>query len=78
MKFDEPQFHSLGTGESISIAQEMAARNALKRMFGTEDSMKALPFGRQLKTIQSKIISLESQPNVSLSQWTSREVSHIQ
>lgn len=67
-----------GTGESVAIAQEMAARNALKRIFGTEDSMKALPFGRQLKTIQSKIVSLENQPNVPLSQWTSNQGSNAQ
>jgi hypothetical protein len=56
-----------GVGESLEIAKEMAAREALKHFFHTEDSMKALPFGNQLKNIQSKIAQLENQPNLPLS-----------
>jgi large subunit ribosomal protein L44 len=63
-----------GAGESLEIAKEMAAREALKQLFHTEDSMKALPFGRQLNNIQSKIVQLENQPNLPLSKWISEKV----
>ena len=65
----------LGTGESLEIAQEMAARDGLKRLFHTKDSMKALPFGRQLKDVQPKIAQLENAPNVPLNEWTSSKFS---
>ena len=68
---------TLGTGESIETAQEMAARDALKRFFSTEDSMRALPFGRQLKKIQEKITQLEFNPNIALNEWTSYNVSSL-
>ena len=55
----------------------MAARDALKRFFSTEDSMRALPFGRQLKTIQTKITQLELHPNIALNEWTSDKVSSL-
>lgn len=61
----------LGAGESIETAQEMAARDGLKRLFHTEDCMKALPFGRQLANIQKRIIESEKRANVSLNEWTS-------
>ncbi len=64
-------------GESLEVAQELAAREALKSFFHTDDSMRALPFGRQLKNIQSKITQLENQPNLPLSQWTSNKVNHV-
>lgn len=56
----------------------MAARDALKRLFNTENSMNALPFGRQLKNIQSKIAQFELRPNLPLSQWTTEKVIAIQ
>ena len=61
----------------MEVAQEMAAREALKRFFNTEDSAKALPFGRQLKAIQSKVVKLENQPNVPLDEWTLAKVSTV-
>nr|CAG4650499.1 EOG090X0DYO [Sida crystallina] len=59
-----------GTGENVQVAQEMASRDALKRLFLTDDAMKALPFGRQLKSMRGKIVECESRPNISLSEWT--------
>lgn len=56
------------------MAKETAAREALKSFFHTEDSMRALPFGRHLKSIQSKIAQLENKPNIPLSEWTSTKV----
>ncbi|KAJ8711269.1 hypothetical protein PYW07_008511 [Mythimna separata] len=35
---------SSGFGESVAIAKEMAAREALKKIFGTEDTMKPINF----------------------------------
>nr|CAG4638065.1 EOG090X0DYO [Chydorus sphaericus] len=66
-----------GSGESLEIAQEMAAREALKKFFETEDSMKALPFGRQLKAVQSKVVKLEHRPNVPLNEWSLAKVSSL-
>jgi len=59
-----------GAGESLEIAQEMAARNGLKSFFHTDDSMRALPFGRQLQKSQKKMTQHENSPNVSLHEWT--------
>nr|SVE77263.1 EOG090X0DYO [Daphnia lumholtzi]SVE77875.1 EOG090X0DYO [Daphnia lumholtzi]SVE78505.1 EOG090X0DYO [Daphnia lumholtzi] len=72
--YSDKNFISEGAGESLEVAKEMAAREALKKLFHTEDSMRALPFGRQLKNIQSKIAQLENQPNVQLSEWISKKV----
>ena len=75
--FSKFVFVSLGSGESLEIAQEMAAREALKKFFETEDSMKALPFGRQLKAVQSKVVKLEHRPNVPLNEWSLAKVSSL-
>lgn len=40
----EKRMISTGFGESIAIAKEMAAREALKKLFGTEDHMKPINF----------------------------------
>lgn len=37
----------LGFGESVGTAKEMAAREALKKIFGTEDHMKPINFHLQ-------------------------------
>jgi hypothetical protein len=66
-----------GAGENIETAKEMAARDGLKRLFHTEDAMKALPFGRQLKPILEKITKLENSPNISLDKWTSEKISEL-
>ncbi len=66
-----------GAGENIEIAQEMAALDGLKRLFHTEDAMKALPFGRQLKSLQGKVTSCENKPNLRLSEWSSEKVSRL-
>lgn len=36
--------HILGFGETVAIAKEMAAREALKKIFGTEDNMHPINF----------------------------------
>nr|SVE76031.1 EOG090X0DYO [Daphnia hispanica] len=72
--YSDKNFISEGAGESLEIAKDMAAREALKHFFHTEDSMRALPFGRQLKNIQAKITQLENKPNLPLSKWISEKV----
>ena len=67
----------VGIGENVETAQEMAALDALKRLFLTDDAMKALPFGRQLKPLEEKMIQCEKQPNMSISDWTSDKFSHL-
>ncbi|XP_047510922.1 39S ribosomal protein L44, mitochondrial [Pieris napi] len=39
---------SAGFGESISVAKEMAAREALKKLFGTEENMHPINFNLQI------------------------------
>nr|SVE74453.1 EOG090X0DYO [Daphnia barbata] len=75
--YSDKNFIAEGAGESLEIAKDMAAREALKHFFHTEDSMRALPFGRQLKDIQSKIAELENQPNLPLSKWISNKVTSV-
>lgn len=55
----------------------MAAREALKSFFHTEDSMRALPFGRQLKDIQSNIVKLEDKQNIPISEWTAEKFTTV-
>ncbi|XP_026314301.1 39S ribosomal protein L44, mitochondrial [Hyposmocoma kahamanoa] len=43
----DKQMISSGFGETVSTAKEMAAREALKKIFGTEDSMKPISFQLQ-------------------------------
>ncbi|KAI5642588.1 hypothetical protein NE865_05355 [Phthorimaea operculella] len=43
----DKQMISAGFGESVPIAKEMAAREALKKIFGTEDHMKPINFQLQ-------------------------------
>ncbi|KAM3963966.1 mitochondrial ribosomal protein L44 [Aphomia sociella] len=40
----EKHMISTGFGESVAVAKEMAAREALKKLFGTEDHMKPINF----------------------------------
>lgn len=51
----DEKFLAKAGGESVEIAEEMAARDALKRLFGTTEDAAALPFGdrarRNLKQV---------------------------
>jgi len=46
----------LAAGETSEIAEEMAALDALRRLYKFEDSSKPLPFGRQLQDVIPKMI----------------------
>ncbi len=41
----DEQFYSKGSGETVDIAEEMAARDGLRRLFGTTEEAAQLPFG---------------------------------
>ena len=42
-------FFSKGCGETVDIAEEMAARDALRRIFGTYDERAPLPMGEKAR-----------------------------
>lgn len=56
----------VGPGESILIAEEMAARNALRRLFHLTDRKAPLPFGKKGHEFEVK----DEVPNVNISEWT--------
>nr|CAG4641219.1 EOG090X0DYO [Eulimnadia texana] len=66
-----------GFGESVEIAQEMAARDSLRRLFSLEDNALALPLGRQAQNLKSQAAKAEGQPNISVSQWSSEKVKNV-
>ena len=56
-------------GESAMIAEEMAARDALRNIFGFHDSAKPLPFGKEFQKLKVK-----STPNPTLEEWKSANI----
>jgi hypothetical protein len=51
-------FFSKGSGESIDIAEEIAARDALRRIYGTTEDAASLPFGDKARKYCEIINSL--------------------
>lgn len=51
----DKQFFSKGSGESIEIAEEMAARDGLRRLFGTGEDSSPLPYGEKARQFSDKI-----------------------
>jgi hypothetical protein len=49
---------SKGNGETIDIAEEMAARDGLRRMYGTTEDTQILPFGDKARKYSETINSL--------------------
>ena len=59
-------------GESTEIAEEMAARDALKRIFRfDETSSKPLPFGRETKQMKAR------DSNLTIEEWKSKNVTTV-
>ena len=52
------KFLSKGGGETIDIAEEMAARDALRRMFGTTEDAAPIPYGEKARQFSEKINSV--------------------
>jgi hypothetical protein len=63
----------LGYGESISIAVEMAAYDALKRLFHTTENMKPIPFTLDVGAMSDD----KSKQNVSVNDWSSAKVQNV-
>jgi len=63
----------LGYGESIPTAVEMAARDALKRLFHTTENMKPIPFTLDVGAVSNA----EFRKNVSVNDWTSVKVQNV-
>lgn len=58
----------IGPGESVQIAHEIAACDALRRLFGTSEHQFLLPFDLVVDP------KLENVPNVSLKEWSEAKV----
>ena len=49
---------SKGSGENLDIAEEMAARDALRRLYGTEEDKAPLPYGDRARKFSQNILPL--------------------
>lgn len=47
-----------GSGENLDVAEEMAARDGLRRLFGTDEGAAPLPFGDRARKLSKDINSL--------------------
>jgi len=65
--------HVLGYGESVSTAVEMAARDALKRLFHTTESMRPIPFTLDVGAVSND----KFRQNVSVNDWTNAKVQNV-
>ena len=62
-------------GETVEIAEDMAARDVLRRMFKYDDTARPLPFTRELMVDGS--LSLKSAPNLKVANWTPETMSVV-
>ncbi|XP_069679905.1 large ribosomal subunit protein mL44 isoform X2 [Periplaneta americana] len=67
------EFMGVGYGETISIAVEMAARDALKRLFQTTENMKPIPFTMNVNVP----LNNKFKQNVSVDNWNSKNVPNV-
>ncbi len=51
----DKEFLSKGSGETVEIAEEMAAREAIKNYLGTNESSAPIPYGAKAKKYNSII-----------------------
>ena len=54
----DKKFLSKGSGETVEIAEEMAARDALRRIYGTEEEATPLPYGEKARKYSTIINSV--------------------
>lgn len=54
----DEKFLSKGYGETAEIAEEMAARDALRRLFGTAEENAPLPYGEKARKFSEMINSI--------------------
>jgi len=70
--YSDKQLIGQAPGESTEIAEEMAARDALKRVFRfDETASKPLPFGRDTKQMKAK------DSNLTIEEWQSKNVTSV-
>lgn len=63
----------VGYGETVSTAVEMAARDALKRLFNTTENMKPFPFTLDVGAVSDA----EFKQNISVNDWTNAKVQNV-
>lgn len=71
--YSDKQFIGIGYGESVFTAVEMAARDALKRLFHTTENMKPIPFTLDVGAMSN----VEFRQNVSVNDWTNAKVQNV-
>ncbi len=57
----DEKFLAKGSGETIDIAEEMAARDALRRLYGTGEESAPLPFGERARKFSQMINGIYEQ-----------------
>ena len=60
-------------GESVEIAQDMAARDALRRLFCFDDSSTPIPY----EVVKKDITALKFIPNATVRDWSSKNVKKL-
>ena len=58
-------------GESVEIAQDMAARDCLRRLFRFDDASAPIPFGKMDAHL------LKFTPNSSISEWSEHKIKNL-
>ena len=58
-------FLAKGSGETIEIAEEMAARDALRRIYGTGEETAPLPYGERARKYSSFINNIYTKISLS-------------
>jgi len=51
----DEKFLAKGSGETVDIAEEMAARDALRRLYGTGEDAAPVPFGEKARKYSASI-----------------------
>ncbi|XP_054269435.1 39S ribosomal protein L44, mitochondrial [Macrosteles quadrilineatus] len=70
--FSDKEFIGMGFGESIAVARDMAARDALKRLFQTTERARPIPFNLVLKANDQKPFA-----NISIQDWCEKNVKSL-
>lgn len=67
--YSNKELIGIGFGETIAVAKEMAALNALKRLFQTTESCKPIPFDLKLSAERKEPFA-----NISIQDWCEKNV----
>lgn len=69
--YSDQQFLGIGVGESVPVAKDVAALDALRRMFGIADFSKPIPFNFSVD------ISSQRNENLPLTRWCSENFKNL-